>query len=114
MRSNVLDAADVGRPLPIPGVKRAGKNELPIAMAARRFKKKFVNFGLAVSRVRAHVAEVAGEVGSRGNLVIVIRINTAEQRPRKPHSIFLLQFLQNGAAGEGKHKIEICNWPARR
>ncbi len=108
MRSNMLDASDIGRPSPIPGVKRAGKNELPIAMAARRFKKQFVNFGLAVSRVRAHVAEVGGEVGSGGNVVIVIRINTAEQRPRKPHSTFLFQFLQYRATGEGQYKIKLC------
>src|SRR5690348_11655623 len=104
--SNVLEARDVRRPLPLPGIHRASEHKGEIVTPPRRLQEKFVQLLLAVRRVSAQVTQRAKKFPARRHAAVQVRIDTSEKRPRELRPIFIFEFLQSTAAGERKIEIE--------
>ena len=77
---NMLDAANVGSPRPVPGVEGSGENEIILRKLAGGLKEKLVEFVLAIASIGAHVAQEAAEVVANGNSRVDIGINTSIER----------------------------------
>ena len=107
----MFDAVNVGRPapLPVPGIKRTGEQELPFRMPPRGVQEQFIHFLLAVRSIGAHVAQIAQVLPARLNAAIVVGIHASVQRPRHPRPVPPFKFLQCFPAGEREYQIKASD-----
>src|ERR1051326_6321253 len=101
-RSDVLNPADVCRPLPLPGIERSREQKILLRMASRRLQQQLVQFGLAISGVRSHIAKVADEIAAGLSAQIIIGINASVKWSHHTRAILLFQLLHYPAASKGK------------
>src|SRR5215471_18539740 len=99
-RSNVLEAANVLWPAPLPRIKRSREHKTQVFATARRLKKQRIELRLAIGGIGAQIAERAAEIRARRDSRVGVGIDTAEQRPRKLHSVMPLQLCESSSAGE--------------
>src|SRR5262249_19880166 len=106
-RADVLFAADILGPLPLPWIERAGQQEPLLRMAARGAEKQFVEPGLAAGGVGSHVAKITTEIGTGLDAVIIVRINTAVERARDGGTVVLFELGQSASSGEREHEVKL-------
>src|SRR5437016_10971434 len=99
---NMLDAADILRPLPLPGIERSGQQEFPSRMTPGRFQEQLVKLLLPVGRVSSHIAQITDEFAPGFDAHVNIRVYATIKRPRHVHCKMMLKIIQYPAAGKRK------------
>src|SRR4051812_48085959 len=98
-RRDMIEPANIRRPLPIPGIQRSGEHEIQVLATTRWLEEEVVDLLLTIGRVGPHVTERRNELGARLHPPINIRVDAPEERTHHAGTPTIAQFAETVAAG---------------